>query len=169
MARVSAFRLTALLLVGGAVVLPLAAQDSGSSEEPIDRVAAVVGTMAITFTQLQEEFYTRYSFMQRQPPTDPEQVRIEMRQVLDTLINDELFYQQAIRDTNVKVTSLEISDAVDAVMRRTRAAVSSEEVFQNELRGAGFLGIEDYRRWMVEKQGRELYKNRYIERLQGEG
>jgi peptidyl-prolyl cis-trans isomerase SurA len=159
--------LAACLLVGWAAT-PLPAQEP-AAEEPIDRVAAVVGNVAITFTQLQEEFYTRYSFLQRQPPTDPAQVRLEMRQMLDTLINDELMYQQAIRDTMVKVTQLEIQDAVDAVMRRTRAAVASEEVFQAELRGAGFLGIDDYRRWMTEKQGRELFKNRFIEKLQGEG
>ena len=159
----------ALLLLAGGAVGPVAAQDPESAEEPIDRVAAVVGNVAITFTQLQEEFYTRYSFMGRQPPTDPAQVRVEMRQVLDTLINDELLYQQAIRDTLVKVTPLEINDAVDQVMRRTRAAVTSEEAFQRELRGAGFLGIEDYRRWMVEKQGRELFKTRFIEQLQGRG
>jgi peptidyl-prolyl cis-trans isomerase SurA len=54
-------------------------------------------------------------------------------------------------------------------MRQTRRQFPTEQAFLDELRRAGFLGIDDYRRWMIEKQGRELLKNRYEAKLRDEG
>lgn len=158
--------LAAAILLAGVTAGPLAAQ---GPEEPVDRVVAVVGATAITYTQLQEEFYSRYTASGRTPPTDRAEVRREMRPLLDTLINDELIYQQALRDTTIQITPLEVSDAVDATMRRTRRQFPTEQSFLDELRRAGFLGIDDYRRWMVEQQGRELLKNRYVAKLRDDG
>ncbi len=145
---------------------PLSGQ---AADEPIDRVIAVVGSSAITYTQLQEEFFTRYSVRGLQPPTDPATVRREMRMLVDTLINAELLYQEALQDTMITVSAIEINDAVDETMRQMRQQVSSEVAFQAELRRAGFLGIDDYRRWLAEQQGRELMQRRKRERLLSEG
>jgi hypothetical protein len=157
----------AAVLAAAAVAGPLVAQ--GAADEPVDRVVAVVGTAAITFTQLQEEFYTRYQLRRQQPPTDSAVVRAEMRALVDTLINAELLYQQALKDTTIVVSSLEISDAVDQTMRQMRQQVQSEQRFLTELRGAGFLGIDDYRRWLIEQQGRELMRERFRDKLKTDG
>jgi peptidyl-prolyl cis-trans isomerase SurA len=138
-------------------------------EEPVDRVVAVVGTAAITYTQLQEEYYSRLQAARQQPPSDTAVLHRDMRMILDTLINAELLYQQAIRDTTITVTSIEVNDAVDETMRNMRQQVPSEQVFQAELRRAGFLGIDDYRRWLVDQQMRELLRNRYENKLRGDG
>jgi peptidyl-prolyl cis-trans isomerase SurA len=156
----------ALLALAGAASSAVA---QGAAEEPVDRVVAVVGTAAITFTQLQEEFYTRYQLRGQQPPTDPDVVRREMRLLVDTLIDAELLYQQALRDTTISVTSVEVSDAVDLTMRQMRQQVQSEQRFQAELRGAGFLGIDDYRRWLMEQQSREMLRQRYEAKIKSDG
>lgn len=158
---------TAALLAALGAAQPLVAQ--GAADEPVDRVVAVVGTAAITFTQLQEEFYTRYQLRGQQPPTDTAVVRREMRFLVDTLINAELLYQQAIKDTTITVSPVEISDAVDQTMRQMRQQVQSEQRFQAELRGAGFLGIDDYRRWLIEQQGRELMRQRFEAKIRADG
>jgi peptidyl-prolyl cis-trans isomerase SurA len=161
---------TVLVLALGAVAGagPLVAQGQ-TPEEPIDRVVAVVNNAAITFTQLQEEYYARLQQEQRPPPTDEIQLRREMRALVDTIVDDELLFQQAIKDTNVKVTPIEVNDAVDAVLRDARQPFPSEDAFQVELRKAGFLGIDDYRRWMNDRQYRELMKQRYIQLLAEKG
>lgn len=151
-----------LAVVAAGTVAPLAAQES---DEPIDRVVAVVGASAITYTQLQEEFYSRYSVRGLRPPTDPAAVRREMRNLLDTLINSELLYQEALKDTTIVVTPVEVNDAVDETMRTTRQRVTTEQEFQAELRRSGFLGIEDFRRWLAEQQARELMQRRKREKL----
>jgi peptidyl-prolyl cis-trans isomerase SurA len=155
------------MIAAAGVGQSLAAQ--GAAEEPIDRVVAVVGTAAITFTQLQEEFYTRYQLRGQQPPNDADVIRREMRILVDTLINAELLYQQALKDTTIQVTSIEISDAVDQTMRQMRQQVPSEQRFQAELRGAGFLGIDDYRRWLMDQQGRELMRQRFEQKIKSDG
>lgn len=157
------------VLLASTAPAALVAQAPEGDDGPVDRIVAIVGTSAITFTQLQEEYYSRYTFSRRQPPTDPEVVRREMRPLLDTLINDELIYQQALRDTTMQVTPLEVSDAVDEVMRNTRRQFTTEQAFLDELRRAGFLGIDDYRRWMMERQGREILKNRFQQKIRDEG
>lgn len=159
--------LSAALLLAGGVAGRLAAQQV--PDEPVDRIVAIVGTTALTFTQLQEEFYSRWQMTGQPPPEDPEVLRTAMRPILDTLINDELFYQQALRDTTIQVTPIEISDAVDQTLRSARRQFPSEQAFQGELRKAGFLGIDDYRRWLIERQGRELLKNRYVQKLRDDG
>ena len=159
--------MAAAVLAAACIGHPLVAQ--GAGDEPVDRVVAVVGSAAITYTQLQEEFYTRFSLRGQQPPTDPAVVRREMRNLVDTLINAELLYQQALKDTTISVTSIEISDAVDQTMRQMRQQVQSEQVFLTELRRAGFLGIDDYRRWLIEQQGRELMRQRYESKLKTDG
>lgn len=156
-------------LLASAVPALLAAQGPGGEEGPVDRIVAIVGTSAITFTQLQEEYYSRYAATGRQPPTDPAVVAREMRPLIDTLIDTELVYQAALRDTTIQVTQIEIADAVDQNMRRTRAQYTSEQAFLTDLRRSGFLGIDDYRRWMVERQGRELLVARYYAKLRDDG
>lgn len=146
---------TGVLLLAHGAVAALAAQ---AGEEPIDKVVAVVGSSAITYTQLQEEFFTRYSARGVQPPTDSVVVRREMRSLVDTLIRAELLYQEALKDTTIRVTGIEVSDAVDETMRSMRRQVATEQAFQTELRRAGFLGIDDYRRWLTEQQSRELMR-----------
>lgn len=153
-------------LCAGAVAAPVAAQQAA---EPIDRVVAVVGSAAITFTQLQEEFYTRYAVRGLEPPTEPARVQREMRELVDTLINAELLYQGALKDTTIVVSSLDVNDAVDQTMMRLRRQVPSEQAFLAELRRAGFVGIEDYRRWLVEDQHRELLRSQYLDNLRGKG
>ncbi|HRP09367.1 MAG TPA: peptidylprolyl isomerase, partial [Gemmatimonadales bacterium] len=154
------------LLSAGVSAASAAAQQPGI---PIDRVIAVVGPAAITFTQLQEEFFTRYAVMGLQPPTDSTRIEREMRELVDTLVNAELLYQGALKDTTIAVSPIEVNDAVDQTMMRLRRQVPSEQSFLTELRRAGFIGIEDYRRWLVEDQHRELIRNRYIENLRGRG
>ncbi|MCA9762010.1 MAG: peptidylprolyl isomerase [Gemmatimonadetes bacterium] len=156
-----------VLALGAGATRPLVAQ--GQGEEPVDRVVAVVNNAAITFTQLQEEYYARLQQEGRPPPTDEAQLKREMRALVDTIVDDELLFQQAIRDTNIKVTPIEVNDAVDLVLRDARQPFPSEDAFQAELRKAGFLGIDDYRRWMNDRQYRELVKQRYIQLLAEKG
>lgn len=107
--------------------------------------------------------------MRRPPPTDPEVVHREMTQLVDTLINNELIYQAALKDTAITVSPIEVSDAVDATMRDARRQFPTEQAFQRELRGTGFLGIDDYRRWLTDQQLRELLRSRFEAKLRSDG
>ncbi len=141
---------------------PVAAQDS---DEPIDRVIAVVGNTAITRSQVEEELFSRQDST-NPLPTELAALNVLRRQIIDTLIAEELLYQEALTDTTIKVTDQEVIDAADLNIRRTRQRFPSDMAFRAELQQAGFLTPEDYRRWMNEKQRRELTVARHRENLQ---
>ncbi|MEO5824485.1 MAG: peptidylprolyl isomerase [Gemmatimonadales bacterium] len=150
------------LLYAGGAVQPLAAQDPG---EPIDRVIAVVGNTAITRSQVEEELFSRQDSA-NPLPTELAALNVIRRQIIDTLIAEELLFQEALTDTTIKVTDQEVIDAADLNIRKTRQRFPSEVAYLAELQQAGFLTPEAYRRWMNERQRRELTVQRHRENLQ---
>jgi len=152
--------LGAALLLGG-VPASAVAQDGG---DVVDRVVAVVGNAAIVGSQVEEELFSRQSAASPLP-TDPAELRAMRRQILDTLIAEELLYQEALRDTTIKVTDQEVSDAAEKVLIDTRKRFPTELAYRAELRSAGFQSPEDYRRWMLESQRRGLIVSRHRDNL----
>lgn len=154
----------ALLLVGGAS--PVVAQE----EDPtVDRIVAVVGTAAITNSQLEEELFGRQAEGLLKIPEDPIALARMKREYVDTLIANELMFLEAVNDTTVKVSAQEVSDAVDAVMRKTRGNFKSDADFQRELRSAGFQNTEEWRRHLFEQQRRSITIQRFRENLVAAG
>ena len=160
----SALAGVALLLVGGAS--PVVAQE----EDPtIDRIVAVVGTAAITNSQLEEELFGRQAEGLLKLPEDPIALARMKRQYVDTLIANELMFLEALTDTTVKVSAQEVSDAVDKVMRASRVRFQNDADFQRELRAAGFQNVEEWRRQLFEQQRRAITIQRFRENLQAAG
>lgn len=154
----------AVLLIGGAA-RPLSAQDS--TDAVVDRVVAVVGATPILRSQLDEEMFSRYR-APNTPPTDPAALRSVKRALIDTLIDFELMYQSALKDTTVKVTDQEVNDAVDATVRAARKPYTSEVAFTNDLKASGFASQDEYRRMLVDQQRKALIITRYREHLKQE-
>jgi len=142
---------------------PAAAQDSAFVL--VDRVAAVVGNVVIPVSRVEEEVNV---FRQQggQIPTDSLQLLELKRRLLGNLINEELLYQAATRDTSVRVTEQEVQQAVDAAMREIRGQFGTEMEFERQLRAANFGSVEEYRRWLTEQQRRELIRGQYLQQLQ---
>lgn len=158
------FWIAALLLSAAG---PLAAQEG---EDPtIDRIVAVVGSAAITKSQVDEELFARQGAGMLRLPDDPVLLAKLRRQIVDTLVAEELLYQEALRDTTIKVTAQEVSDAVDKVMRDSRRAIAADQDFQRELRAAGFQNVEEWRRHLFDQQRRTKMIQRFRENLQGAG
>jgi peptidyl-prolyl cis-trans isomerase SurA len=139
-------------------------------EDPtVDRIVAVVGTAAITNSQLEEELFGRQAEGLLKLPEDPIALARMKRQYVDTLIANELMFLEALNDTTVKVSAQEVSDAVDKVMRASRLRFKNDEDFQRELRAAGFQNVEEWRRQLFEQQRRGITIQRFRENLQAAG
>lgn len=159
------FLWTAVLL--GSSAARVTAQDA---EDPtVDRIVAVVGSAAITKSQVDEELFARQGAGMLRLPEDPLLLAQLRRQIVDTLVAEELLYQEALRDTTIKVTAQEVSDAVDKVMRDSRRAIAADQDFQRELRAAGFQNVEEWRRHLFDQQRRTKMIQRFRENLQGTG
>jgi len=165
--------LALLLLALGAPAAgaTLAAQDTATAADTavvVDRVVAVVGNRPVLASQVDEEVFSRQS-QGTHLPSDPDSVNALRKQVVGSIIDEELLVQQAQRDTSIKVTDQEIADGVEQQIRKVRANFGSEVDYKNELKKAGFGTPEEYRRWLTDQQRRAAYQNRLIDKLRSDG
>jgi peptidyl-prolyl cis-trans isomerase SurA len=157
-------------VAGSLAAVPLAAQDSLPRDTTVvvDRVVAVVGNRPVLASQVDEEIFSRQSQGQKVPDT-PEGLAALRKQIVASIIDEELLVQQAQRDTAIKVTDQEVADGVEQQVRKVRANFGSEVDYRNELKKAGFQTPEEYRRWLTDQQRRAAFQNRLIDRLRSEG
>jgi peptidyl-prolyl cis-trans isomerase SurA len=134
----------------------------------VDRVVAVVGNRPVLASQVDEEIFSRQSQGARLP-TAPDSLDALRKQVVASIVDEELLVQQAQRDTSIKITDEEIADGVEQQVRKVRANFSSELDYRSELRKAGFETPEEYRRWLTDQQRRAALQNRLIDKLRNDG
>jgi peptidyl-prolyl cis-trans isomerase SurA len=134
----------------------------------VDRVVAVVGNRPVLASQVDEELFSRQSQGAKLPNT-PEGIRIVRRQIVSSIIDEELLVQQAQRDTSIKVTDEEIASGVEEQVRKVRGNFPSEIEYKAELSKAGFQTPEEYRRWLTDQQRRAAFQNRLVEKLRADG
>ena len=141
---------------------------AGDTTVVVDEVIAVVGNRPILASQVDEEIFSRQSQGAKLPDTQEGMLGLR-RQVVSSIIDEELLVQQALRDTAITVTDQEIADGVEQQIRKVRTNFTSEVDYKNELRKAGFQTPEEYRRWLTEQQRRAALQNRLIDKLRTEG
>lgn len=134
-------------------------------ENTIDRIVAVVGAKAIVRTQLQERAFAELG---KDLPSDPKERDKILKGILDALIDEELVVQEAQRDTAIKVTDEEVTQSVDELFRNARSRYNSEEQFRNDLAGAGFQTIEEWRSYSTDQQRRRFFADRFWDRVRGQ-
>jgi peptidyl-prolyl cis-trans isomerase SurA len=134
----------------------------------VDRVVAVVGNRPVLASQVDEELFSRQA-QGVNMPTDPKQLEAVRREVVSSIVDEELLVQQAARDTAIQVTDQEVADGVEQQVRKVRGNFTSEVDYKNELKKAGFQTPEEYRRWLTDQQRRAALQNRLIEGLRSNG
>jgi peptidyl-prolyl cis-trans isomerase SurA len=134
----------------------------------VDQVLAVVGNRPVLASQVDEEMFSRQSQGQ-QLPRSPDSLNAVRKQIVTSIVDEELLVQQAQRDTTIKVTDQEIADGVEQQVRKIRTNFTSEVDYRNELRKAGFETPEEYRRWLTDQQRRAAFQNRLIDKLRQDG
>lgn len=156
--------LAALILVSAAA--SLSAQPA--ARDTIDRIVAIVGSKVILASQVQERILTEFPGG-KGVPQDPEALRALRRTILEALVNEEIVVQEAQRDTTIKVTDEEVTQAVDQLFRNVRSRYSSDEQFRKDLRGAGFQTLEEWRSFQTDQQRREFFQREFRQKAQSSG
>ena len=151
---------------GPAVAAPTSA--GADSVIVVDRVVAVVGNRPVLASQVDEELFSRQAQGVRLP-TEPERLAAVRREVISSIVDEELLVQQAARDTAIQVTDQEVADGVEQQVKKVRGNFSSEVDYRNELKKAGFQTPEEYRRWLTDQQRRAALQNRLIDGLRSSG
>jgi peptidyl-prolyl cis-trans isomerase SurA len=143
-----------------------AGQQPADTADTLDRIVAVVGNRPILESQLQEQIYTA---LRGQPPGEAARLAALRRSILTSMIDRELVVQAAQRDTAIKVTDEEVTQAVDEQFRSVRRQYPTDEAFRRDLQESGFQTIEEWRSYTADLQRREFLWNRFWERLEGGG
>ena len=146
----------------------LAAQGRSATARAVDRVVAVVGTKPILASQVEEQLVLAQS-QGAKVPEDSAGRDAARRQILSQMVDEELLVQQAERDTTIKVTDQEVQDAVEQTVQNVRKQFTSITEFQAQLRAAGFVSEEEWRRWLADQQRRSILQQRLIEALKQKG
>jgi peptidyl-prolyl cis-trans isomerase SurA len=155
-----------VLLLAGAG----AASGQGETTAPqfIDRVAAVVGNTPILASQVEEQILMAQS-QGAKVPDDSAGRAAARRQILESMVDEELLVQQASRDTSIRLTEQEIQDQVEKTVQNVRKQFTSQVDFETQLRAAGFGSEEEWRRWLADNQRRTIQEQRLIESLRTKG
>jgi peptidyl-prolyl cis-trans isomerase SurA len=143
---------------------PVAAQGRSALGHAVDRIVAVVGTKPILASQVEEQLVLAQS-QGAKIPEDSAGRDAARRQILSQMVDEELLVQQAERDTTIKVTDQEVLDAVEQTVQNVRKQFTSIPDFQAQLRAAGFVSEEEWRRWLADQQRRSILQQRLIEEL----
>src|SRR6184192_4922199 len=165
--RVLAIPLLGLGLAAG-VARPGRGAGELASARPVDRIVAIVGSKPILASQVEEQLVLAQA-QGMKIPTDSAGRDATRRQVLRQMVDEELLVQQAERDTTIKVTDQEVQDAVEQTVQNVRKQFTSIPEFQTQLRSAGFVSEEEWRRWLADQQRRAILQQRLIEGLKQKG
>ena len=152
------------------VALPIGAPAQGRATRgrPVDRVLAVVGTRPILASQVEEQLVLAQS-QGAKIPEDSAGRDATRHQILSQMVDEELMVQQAERDTTIKVTDQEVQDAVEQTVQNVRKQFTSISDFQTQLKAAGFVSEEEWRRWLADQQRRSILQQRLIDGLKQKG
>jgi len=140
-----------------------------SAPQVVDRIVAIVGSTPILFSQLQEEILQRQANNQIQLPSDSTALAALRRQVLESMIDDEVLYQKARDDTSISVSDADVQVKVEEQVRKVRAQFPTDSAFRAQIAAAHFTTQEEWRRWLGEQQRRSDYETAYMQKLTNDG
>jgi peptidyl-prolyl cis-trans isomerase SurA len=143
--------------------------DSAQGPELVDRVVAVVGDQPILLSDIQERILLQEAGGGLQLPPDSAGRMAVRRQLLQTMIDDEVLYQKARQDTSISVSDADVLSEVNKQAQQVRDQYRSEADFRAAIAQTGFGTPEDWRRWLTEQQRRYQYQQKYLQKLRDEG
>lgn len=126
----------------------------------LDRIVAVVGETPITYFDVRERILQKQQSGEIQNiPTDSVALLDLERHTLDDMVDEELLLQKA-KELKIDVPDADLTNTVDAQIKRIRTQFPSESEYRAELAKAGLGTPEEYRRYLMD----QLRRNEMIQR-----
>ena len=164
-----------------ALALPMAAQTSGTpapvaqtvsavplpteaGSDTVDRIVAVVGTAAITWSDLATAVNQQRAAGLKLPSDPAAQLEIA-RGILGNLVDEEILVQKA-KDLGLSVTDADVAPRVDEQIKEVRSHFKNDAEYRAELKGAGFGSPEEYRRTLMDQFRRQALQQKAFAELQ---
>lgn len=165
-----------------ALALPVAAQTTGTpapvaqtasavpvpgvraGTDTVDRIVAIVGTAAITWSDLATAVNQQRAAGLKLPDDPAGQMQVA-RGVLNNLVDEEILVQKA-KELGLTVADADVASRVDAQIRDVRAHFANDAEYRAELKNAGFGSPEEYRRTLMDQFRREALQQKAFAELQ---
>ncbi|HKS07826.1 MAG TPA: peptidylprolyl isomerase [Gemmatimonadaceae bacterium] len=132
----------------------------------IDRIIAIVGNRALTYTELVQAYYQEAEERrQRNAAPLPRDTNVAKRYILDGMIDAELLHQQAIA---LKLVAPEdkINSAVDARIAKVREDFAAPGALRAALAEQGFTSLDEFRKMLADNFRRAELRPLVIDTLQ---
>jgi len=155
-----------LLVVVQAYLVPAMIFAQDTTQELLDAPIATVADRVILMSEWEAQI-TLLAIQSKRDINDPVIRDSLAPAILEQMINDELILIQAERDTLIKVTQDEISQALEEHISSLRGQFDTEEEFQNELTREGLTERELRLRYRRDVRN-QLLKQKLIQRKLGE-
>ncbi len=153
----------AFLLVAAA---PASAQDfripAGHQDQSVDRVVAVVGDSIIFMTDVEEEFLRFRSRGGQLPPEGPE-LQAFRREIVESLVNQQLLLQAAAADTTVVVSDERVESTLRTAWDEELRNWGTEAALREELQRSQGITVTQYRAQLREQIRRDLKVQSYLQ------
>ncbi|HUE95040.1 MAG TPA: peptidylprolyl isomerase, partial [Longimicrobiaceae bacterium] len=152
-------------------VLPASAQGVAAAPTPgedpdlADRVVAVVGDSIILLSEVRQEMFLMVQQQNIQLPTEPEQLREAMGEVLENLIDVQLILQEAARDTTLRPADALIEQRAEQHIAQVQSQVGGVRQLQEALAADGMSMTqyrEEIRSQILRAQVRDLFMQRRL-------
>lgn len=135
---------------------------SATQVDTVDRIVAVVGNYAITWSDLAGAVNQQRAAGLKLPADVAGQREIA-RNILSDLVDEEILVQQA-KDLKIDLPESEVTTAVDRQIKQVRSHFTSDADYKAELKNAGFGSPEEYRRSLFDQfRRRELQSRAFTE------
>jgi len=135
----------------------------------VDRVVAVVGGTPILLSDVQEKLLIQQAQNGLVLPPDSAGRTALRRQMLQTMIDEEVLYETARRDTSITVNEADVISKAADQAKDIRNQYRTEAEFRASIASAGFGTPEEWRRWLTEQQRRSQYQEAYLTKLRQDG
>jgi peptidyl-prolyl cis-trans isomerase SurA len=146
---------------------PAPAAQVASTALPIDRVMAVVGTRPILLSEVMD-FINGQRARGMPMPTDSASYAALEKSTLDRLIDDEVLVGAA-KQYKIEATDAEVSATADKAVKQIKGTFKTEVEFRDALKSAGFGNENEFRKFRIEQDKRDLLMERSMDSLRAHG
>ncbi|MDH4157649.1 MAG: peptidylprolyl isomerase [candidate division Zixibacteria bacterium] len=140
----------------------LAGQTARSERDVVDKIIVVVGDRVILASELASQIQL-YAFQTGIQPKTEAEIQQLQADILEQMINDQLFLLEAKQDTSVSVRPEEIEQALDEHVTRVAGNFESQEAFIEALTAEGLTVRELKKKYRGDIEN-QLLRQRYIQR-----
>ena len=121
----------------------------------VDRVVAIVGKRALTYTEMVQAYYQEEAERRRRNAAPlPRDTAAAKRLILDIMIDNELLYQQG-QAFKLVVPEDKINSAIDDHIAKIRQEYTAPAALRAALAEQGYKSLDEYRRDIADRQRRD--------------